>query len=283
MTVPLSVLEDISVSKTANDNTKIPPKGPKPMSDTAPTHVFLVSYRDRKEEMANFNEVMPSILDKDIGTQKWSIIYIHQCNKWLFSRGSLFNLGFKEIRRRWPNDWKHIQVVLHDVDIHPTKSGILDYDCKQLGIARHPYGVLRPQLGGTVGGICILYGEDYARVNGSPNFLGWGGEDVALCRRLKAAGVTIDETGFIERRSTPDIVDKESNTDTDNNKFNLNVTDRRNLVRTFNEDHSKPMNNSGLSSILATRAELRALLPPDSPYYQQITMLDVEFDIMDLV
>lgn len=255
---------------------------PKPENDSIPTHVFLIPYRNREAEMAKFNEVMPAILDKDIG--KWEIIYIHQCNKWLFSRGSLFNIGFKEIQRRWPNDWRLIQIVLHDVDIYPTKPGVIDYNCGKPGIAKHPYGVKRPNLGGTVGGICILYGEDYAKVNGSPNYVGWGGEDVALYRRLKATNINIDEDGFIDRdESHPDVVDKESNSNIRTRNFNLQVTDKRNLTRAMNEDNSNPFRNSGLSSILPTSAELKHIMPPESPHYKQITMLDVKFEIMDLI
>lgn len=257
---------------------------PRPENPGVPTHVFLITYRNRQKEMARFNEVMPPILDEDIGKDKWAIIYVHQCNKWMFSRGSLFNLGFKEVQRRWPNDWRRIQLVLHDVDIYPTKPGVIDYNCGQPGVARHPYGVKRPKLGGTVGGICVLYGEDYVRVNGSPNFVGWGGEDVALCRRLTAAKVRIDESDFISREGPhPGVEDKDSHPNSRSQEFNLKVTDRRNLTRAMNEDHSQPLKNSGLNSILATNASLRSLLPPDSPYHRQVTMLDVEFEIMDLV
>lgn len=257
---------------------------PRPNNPDAPTHVFLVTYRDRSKEMAKFNDVMPSILDEDIGKGKWSVIYIHQCNKWMFCRGSLFNLGFKEVCRRWPNDWKRIQLVLHDVDIYPNKPGVIDYNCGKPGVARHPYGVKRPNLGGTVGGICVLYGEDYNKVNGSPNFVGWGGEDVALWRRLNAAGVKIDESNFISREGPhPNVVDKDSHPNPRTQKFNLQLTDRRNLQRAMNEDLREPMKNSGLNSVLATRAELKAILPPDSAYHKSITMIDVEFEIMDLV
>ena len=284
MTIPLSVLEDDTQEKNKLKSTKAKPiSAPRPSDDNTPTHVFLIPYRDRKEEMVKFNETMPAILDKDIGVNKWCIIYVHQCNTWLFSRGSLFNMGFQEIKRRWPNDWKNIQIVLHDVDIYPTKPGIIDYDCKKMGMARHPYGVLRPQFGGTVGGICILYGDDYMRVNGSPNYLGWGGEDIALCRRLKAAGIKIDESGFIERRTRSDIMDKESHPDKERQQFNLKVTDRRNLIRASNEDLADLKKNSGINTILATKAILRAVLPPDSKYHMLVTMLDIQFEIMDLV
>jgi len=282
MTIPSSVLE---VEKDEKEKEKTDKKktAPRPSGSDTPTHVFLIPYRDRKEEMCKFNETMPSILDKDIGNGRWAIIYVHQCNTWLFSRGSLFNMGFQEVKRRWPEDWKNIQLVLHDVDIYPTKPCIIDYDCKDIGIARHPYGVLRPQFGGTVGGICVVYGEDYMRVNGSPNYLGWGGEDVSLCRRLKAVGIKIDEKGFIERRSRSDIVDKDSHPDSDREKFNLNVTDRRNLTRVANEDMIDLTKNSGINSIFATKAVLRAILPPNSEYHKLVTMLDIQFEIMDLV
>lgn len=279
----------MSISSTVLDNMTLVPTNRRPgvkksTSTTVPTHVFLITYRNRQEEMAKFNETMPPILDADIGAGKWKIIYVHQCNKWMFCRGSLFNLGFKEVCRRWPNDWRNIQLVLHDVDIYPTKSGVIDYNSSRPGVARHPYGVLRPNLGGTVGGICVLYGSDYAKVNGSPNFVGWGGEDVSLYRRLVAAGVKIDESGFISRDGPhPNVMDKESHPSEKSLGFNLGVTDRRNLIRAMKEDRGNPLNNSGLNSVIATRAELRALLPADSPYHSHVTIMDVEFQIMDLV
>ena len=132
---------------------------------TIPTHIFLIPYRNRKDELKIWTQNMKKYLDNQLGEDKYQVWVIHQTDTKMFNRGGLCNIGFKEAVKRFPNDYKNIQFIIHDVDIYPTKQDIILYRTEKRE-ARHPYGVLRPQFGGTLGGICIIYGEDYEKVNG---------------------------------------------------------------------------------------------------------------------
>lgn len=202
-----------------------------------PTHIFLIPYRNRGDELNLFIKNIPPVLEED-GITDYKIIIIEQADEKLFNRGMMLNIGFLEVKKRYPKDWKYIQLVCHDIDIYPTKSGIINYNTI-MGYIRHPYGVLRPQFKGTVGGICIIMGEDYFRSGGHPNLYGWGGEDVGMSRRCQARGIQVDETNFINRRSTPFIVDPDSHPTVKDVKF-AQICDSRNLKKVFTENPENP-------------------------------------------
>jgi len=86
----------------------------------------------------------------------------------MFNRGALCNIEFLYSKSMYPDIYKNIQFIIHDVDIYPVKVEFKEDIIKYSTIkdeARHPYSVLRPQIGGTLGGICIIYGEDYEQIN----------------------------------------------------------------------------------------------------------------------
>lgn len=206
-----------------------------------PSHIFIIPYRDRECQRAEFIKHMPNILNADNTIKNYQIWIIHQCDKRLFNRGALLNIGFRIAQTRFPNSWPTIQFVFHDIDIMPLKPGIISYHTEP-GKARHPYGDPRPQWGGILGCFCIIYGADYAKVGGSPNYFGWGGEDVALSRRCQAHGVLIDENNFILRRSCPtDIRDPESNP-TPKQQAMCMACDKKNLAQVFGENPKNATN-----------------------------------------
>jgi hypothetical protein len=220
------------------------------MSDNkTPTHIFLIPYRDRKTELITWCNNMYEYLNKQLGEDNYKVYVIHQLDNRMFNRGALCNIGFLEAKKRYPTTYKDIKFIIHDVDIYPLSvnraDDIIKYETVK-GEARHPYGVLRPHLGGTLGGICIIYGEDYELINGMPNYFGWGGEDVAMSRRCKGKGITINEENFINRRSTPLIIDPESHL-TDAKKKVIAATDKINLRKASRENPAKPIN--GLTAI----------------------------------
>jgi len=212
---------------------------------TTPSHIFIIPYRNRESQRTEFISKMPAILDEQIpstDSSSYQIWIIHQADERLFNRGALLNIGFRIAQARYPDTWPGIQFVFHDIDIMPTRPGILDYNTVP-GKARHPYGDPRPQWGGILGCFCIIMGADYAKAGGSPNYFGWGGEDVALSRRCQAQGIIIDEHDFIMRRSClADIIDPESNPTPKQQAF-CQLCDRRNLAQVFSENPACPTNN----------------------------------------
>lgn len=229
-----------------------------------PTHIFLIPYRDRKDDLNIFIQKVPIILKED-GITNFQFFVIHQDDKKLFNRGMMLNIGFLEVKKRYPNNWRNIQLVCHDVDIYPTKPGVIKYQTS-IGKVNHPYGVLRPQFKGTVGGICIIMGEDYFRSGGHPNLYGWGGEDVGMSRRCQARGIEIDESNFINRRTSPYVIDTESHNTVKELKINI-ICDSRNLKKVLSENSANPVDT--ISNIIYT-------VKSENSICENILMLNVD-------
>ena len=181
--------------------------------NNTPSHIFLIPFRDRETELGIWYNNMKSYLDIQIGSDNYEVLVIHQCDNRMFNKGAMCNTGFLYSKQLYPDTYKSIKFIIHDVDIYPVKvegkEDIIKYETV-IGEVNHPYGVLRSHLGGVLGGIVIILGEDYERVNGMPNYFGWGGEDVALSRRCRAHKLYINEDNFIDRRTNSLIVDAES-------------------------------------------------------------------------
>lgn len=210
------------------------------MSEANISHIFIIPYKNREEELKLFYEKMIPMLEQQIGNGKYKIILIHQLDYKMFNRGALLNIGFSWTKNILQKEYKTLNFISHDVDIYITKPDALLYDT-ELGEVRHPYGDLRPQFGGILGCLCIIKGYDFERVGGYPNYFGWGGEDVCLARRCLANNIKINEDNFINRRSSEYIIDPESHP-TEKQKQICNITDQRNLRECFKENHLQPIN-----------------------------------------
>lgn len=234
-----------------------------------PSHIFIIPYRDRDSQRVEFINHMPTILDVDSNILGYQIWIIHQCDSRLFNRGALLNIGFRIAQTKYPDSWQDIQFIFHDIDIMPLKPGILSYSTSR-GKVRHPYGDPRPQWGGILGCFCVIFGSDYAKVGGSPNYFGWGGEDVALSRRCQAHGLEIDESNFILRRSCPDnIRDPESNP-TPKQQAMCQACDRKNLSQVFNENPNSATN---------TCFTINYNILNEIEYKENIKQFDCSFDV----
>lgn len=181
-----------------------------------PTHIFLVPVRDREQQMAEFIRNTPPYLDRTIGPLVWEIWFIQDVEterKRPFNKGALFNIGFLELKARFPQSWELKVLIMHDVDVYvklETDTRPIEYTVPAHGVIRHPYGEIDPRKGPIMGCFSILYAGDYARVNGVPNYYGWGVEDVTFGYRCMAAGIKIDESAFITRYSDSRIYDEVS-------------------------------------------------------------------------
>lgn len=168
----------------------------------------------------------------------YRIFIVEQDKEKLFNKGKLINAGFKEILNKHPNA---TNFVFHDVDIQPQDPDIINYKFYGNGL-RHPYGVNL-----YLGGIVFSNKKSFLDINGFSNeFWGWGFEDTDLQLRTLLKKIPIDRTGFINRRSTPRILDPFSqNTGNKTDSINREVF---NSHKSKYESNIETINNDGLSN-----------------------------------
>jgi len=139
-----------------------------------PEKIFIIPYRDRIQHKTIFLHYMKTILEG----QKYRIYFVEQNDKRKFNRGALKNIGFIQAKQNYPNNYRNISFIFHDIDLIPYKKGLFSYKANK-GEAYHYYG-FNFLLGGIVG----MNGEDFERINGYPNYWAWGWEDNALQQRF---------------------------------------------------------------------------------------------------
>jgi len=214
---------------------------------TVPTHIIILPYRDRDNELHEFNRVMPNYFNQDICERqggRWDIWYIEQADRKLFNRGALLNIGALESQRRFSTNspsydtLNKITLIFHDVDITIQEPGIIHYEC-QPGEVRHPYGEVDTRKGPMLGCFCIMRLGDFLRVGGFPNYYGWGLEDVALGHRCLAHQIRVNEDNLIPRYSHPGIHDQVSHTTPEKLAF-IRACHSRNLSQFQRENQSMP-------------------------------------------
>lgn len=168
----------------------------------APKLVFIIPYRDRIEHKTFFTEYMKFIME-DYDKKDYEIYFVHQKDNRPFNRGAMKNIGFLAISQKYPQDFKNITFVFHDVDTMPYKKNLLNYETTN-GKVKHFYGFLF-----ALGGIFSITGADFLKTNGFPNFWGWGMEDNAIQQRCLMAGLKIDRSNFykIGNRSVLQFLD----------------------------------------------------------------------------
>jgi len=151
-----------------------------------PKKVFIVPYRNRPQHKFFFSKYMSFILeDKD----DYEIFFSHQCDSRTFNRGAAKNVGFLAVKERYPNDYKNITFIFNDVDTIPF-SKIFDYETVE-GVVKHYYGYKY-----ALGGIVVMKGSDFEKINGFPNYWGWGMEDNTLQKRCERNNLFIDRSTF---------------------------------------------------------------------------------------
>ena len=153
----------------------------------SPKRVFIIPYRDREAHKAIFLSHMKVILKDDID---YEMVFVHQKDKREFNRGALKNIGFIYCKKTYPNDWKDITFIFHDIDCVPFKR-LFDYNTTK-GVVTHFYGFKF-----CFGGIFGIKGEDYEKINGFPNLWGWGFEDNKIKVEWDKIGGKINYDQFI--------------------------------------------------------------------------------------
>jgi len=151
-----------------------------------PKKVFIVPYRNRVQHKFFFSKYMSFILEND---DDYEIYFSHQCDARTFNRGATKNIGFLAIKQKYPEHYKDIHFVFNDVDTIPFNK-IFNYETVE-GVVKHFYGFKY-----ALGGIIVIKGSDFEKINGFPCFWGWGMEDNAIQKRCDNAKLVIDRSVF---------------------------------------------------------------------------------------
>jgi hypothetical protein len=151
-----------------------------------PKRVFIVPYRNRIQHKFFFSKYMSFILED---ADDYEIYFSHQCDSRSFNRGATRNIGFLAVKEKYPNDYKDITFIFNDIDTIPFTK-IFEYKTTP-GVLKHYYGYTH-----ALGGIVVIKGVDFERINGYPCYWGWGMEDNALQKRCGWANISIDRSQF---------------------------------------------------------------------------------------
>ena len=151
-----------------------------------PKRVFIVPYRNRVQHKFFFSKYMSFILED---SDDYEIYFSHQCDARTFNRGGVKDIGFLAIKDKYPQHYKDITFIFNDIDTIPFNK-IFDYQTNH-GVVKHYYGFKY-----ALGGIVVIKGSDFEKINGFPCFWGWGMEDNAMQKRCDRFGLTVDRSVF---------------------------------------------------------------------------------------
>ena len=210
-----------------------------------PKIVFIVPYRNRENEKTHFSVYMKYIME-DYNLTDYEIYYIHQCDKRSFNRGAMKNIGFLVLKEKYPEHYKNITLVFNDIDTIPYKKNILNYETEN-NIVKHFYGYEF-----ALGGIVSIKAYDFERINGFPNFWGYGYEDNVLNIRVLFNKMKIDRNEFYKINS-PEIIQfrdinhiKQVNKNEVINYKNKNIQDNLREINNLNYEIEKNMENNNI-------------------------------------
>lgn len=154
-----------------------------------PEKVFIVPYRDRPAQKKVFIKIMSEILEDE----NYLILFIHQNDKRNFNRGAMKNIGFIYVKNTWPDNYKNITLIFHDIDVLPYYKGQINYNTEK-GVATHLYGYTHVHA---LGGIWAIKAEDFEKSTGFANFWCWGFEDNIIYERCFLSKIKYDKSKMI--------------------------------------------------------------------------------------
>jgi beta-1,4-galactosyltransferase 1 len=192
---------------------------------------FIIPYRNRKEHLDEFIARFTKFT-KDIDAEFY---VINQMNPNDFNRGAMKNIGFLEVSKKRPDGL----FIFHDVDTYPTYWGSIKYDTMP-GQVRHPVGEKNHNLGT----ICCFWKNEFEKINGFPNYWGWGIEDVTIMFRVKKQNIYIDETTIV------DLNDSKKCYNPKHYKYKQKEAETSNInTKLYNQEIISGNTSDGLSSI----------------------------------
>ncbi|MBA42375.1 MAG: hypothetical protein CMF62_00010 [Magnetococcales bacterium] len=157
-----------------------------------PDVIFIVPFRDRENHLFCFNKIMRELLEKKKNNYTYEVIVSEQDDTREFNRGAIKNLGFLYAKYKYPNFYKDITFVFNDVDNMPGAENIVEnYILDENTHVKHHYGFKF-----ALGGVFSIKGWLFEKVNGFPNYWGWGFEDNCIQERIKKFNIEIDRNDF---------------------------------------------------------------------------------------
>jgi len=173
--------------------------------------VFIIPYRDRPEQKQYFEKYFKEHIASRINeTDTYEYFFSHQMDQRPFNRGAMKNIGFLIVRNKYPDTWKDITYVFHDIDCYPIIPSTLPYKTVH-GKVAHYYGIQN-----TLGGIVVIKGSDFMKTAGYPNFWGWGYEDNLLYDRCLSSKLIVDRSIFYDMNDGVNMIRLDK---TDNIKY----------------------------------------------------------------
>lgn len=159
------------------------------MTQTPPDLVFIIPYRNRATQLNEWLTHMTPLLHQ----YSYEIFIIHQTDPRRFNRGAIKNIGFLEVKKKYPKTYKDITLVFNDVDTMQKYENQFNYLTRS-GTAKHFFG-----FGYAFGGIFSITAGDFETIHGFPNFWSWGLEDNLIYERWvgKFGKNNIDYTDFV--------------------------------------------------------------------------------------
>jgi len=154
-----------------------------------PERIFIVPYRDREALKTVLIEKLSTYLEAE---NNWEIYFSHQNDNRPFNRGATKNIGFLAMKTKYPNHYKDITFIFHDVDTYPKEKGLIDYNTTD-GVVKHFYGYEF-----ALGGMFAIKGKDFEKIKGFPNFWGWGLEDNIIQDKCITNNIKIDRGNFFK-------------------------------------------------------------------------------------
>jgi hypothetical protein len=153
-----------------------------------PKKILIIPYRDREIHKKMFIERMNNYFENE--KKSIEMYFIHQKDNRSFNRGAMKNIGFLAMKKKYPNHYKDISFIFHDVDTLPRYNNMFPYDTVD-GVVAHYYGVTF-----ALSSIFVIKGKDFEKVKGFPNYWGWGFEDNSINNRAMVNKLTIDRSTF---------------------------------------------------------------------------------------
>lgn len=165
--------------------------------DNVPNKVVIIPYRNRENHKIFFTNHMNDYFENE---DKIEMYFVHQMDNRCFNRGGMKNIGFLAMKNKYPNHYKNITFIFHDIDTLPRNKGILKYDTT-VGSVVHHYGTTF-----ALGGIVVIKGIDFEKITGFPNYWGWGMEDNMLQERCIQYNIKIDRSNFFPMHDKENII-----------------------------------------------------------------------------
>ena len=178
--------------------------------------IFIVPYRNRPVQRRIFLQHMQYILEDE---EDYQIFFITQNDSRHFNRGAMKNLGFLMVKEAYPKTYKNIDLVFHDLDNLIGEKNQVHFSTEPEVI----YHIFGNHEQNNIGGIFVIKAGDFEKINGFPNFWGWGWEDTVFGWRARTNNIKRKKgpfnlfstkivhlaTGYDNRRRIANIYNKE--------------------------------------------------------------------------